>query len=362
VLLSSQAQFRGLTMLLRHPANPLLRPADIQPSRPDFEVIGTFNPGAVRFGDEILLLVRVAERPLSDSPDWVLYPYQAADGETAIGSIKRGDPDYDTSDPRLILDRRSGRMYLTSLSHLRLARSPDGIHFEVDGRPWLASESIYEGFGIEDARITPIDGEYLVNYTAVSQYGVATALAQTRDFTNVKRCGIIFPPANRDVAIFPEKINGQYACYHRPMPGMFGGLHIWMATSPDLLHWGQHQLVLEGTSNGWEGGRIGGGAPPILTERGWLSIYHAADATHRYCLGAFLAAKDEPARVLARTTQPILAPDADYETSGFFKNVVFTCGTVLQEDTLRIYYGASDEYIALAEARVSDILDSLTPM
>jgi predicted GH43/DUF377 family glycosyl hydrolase len=349
-------------MLLRHPANPLIRPSDVQPSRPDFEVIGTFNPGAVQFDEETVLLVRVAERPLADSTDWVLYPHRADDGEIVIGSVKRNDQNYDTSDPRLIVDRRNGRMFLTSMSHLRLARSRDGVHFTVDDHPWLASESVYEGFGVEDARITQADGEYLVNYTAVSQYGVATALARTRDFASVKRCGIIFHPANRDVAIFPEKIGGQYVCYHRPMPGMFGGLHIWMATSPDLLHWGQHQLVLEGTNDGWEGGRIGGGAPPILTERGWLSIYHAADATHRYCLGAFLAAHDEPGRVLARTTQPILAPEAPYETSGFFKNVVFTCGTVLQGDTLHIYYGASDEYIALAEASLTDILDRLTPV
>jgi predicted GH43/DUF377 family glycosyl hydrolase len=349
-------------MLVRSPANPLIRPTDLQPSRSDFEVIGTFNAGATLLNNETVLLLRVAERPLSESPEWVLYPYQNQAGEIEIGSVRRDNPNYDTSDPRLILDRQNGSIFLTSISHLRLARSRDGVHFEVDAHPWLASQTLYEGFGVEDARITAIEGRYLVNYTAVSQYGVATALAETHDFSAVKRCGIIFPPANRDVALFPEKINGQYVCYHRPMPGMFGGLHIWMATSPDLLHWGQHELVLEAGSDSWGGGRIGGGAPPISTERGWLSIYHAADSNQRYCLGAFLAAHDDPGRVIARASQPILAPEASYETSGFFRNVVFTCGTVLQGGTLRIYYGASDEYIALAEAPLNDILDSLMPL
>jgi beta-1,2-mannobiose phosphorylase / 1,2-beta-oligomannan phosphorylase len=349
-------------MLVRNAANPLIRPQNVQASRSDFEVIGTFNAGAVLYGDEIMLLVRVAERPLPTSDSQILCPYLSGNGDILISAIDRADPNYDTSDPRKIEHRQTGELLLTSISHLRLARSSDGVHFTVDTMPWLTPFTADEGFGIEDGRITCIDDVYYINYTAVSRYGVATAMATTRDFVTVERQGIIFPPANRDVAIFPERINGQYVCYHRPMPGMFGGYHIWMATSPDLYHWGQHRRVLEAKPDGWESGRVGGGAPPVKTEAGWLSIYHAADRQDRYCLGAFLTPHDQPQRIIAYSRTPILSPEAAYETSGFFPNVVFTCGVVVQGDHLRVYYGASDECVALAETSITDLMRQLEPV
>jgi predicted GH43/DUF377 family glycosyl hydrolase len=194
----------------------------------------------------------------------------------------------------------------------------------------------------------------------VSGGGIATGLASTADFNTVTRRGIIFPPSNRDVALFPQRINGLYTCYHRPMPGEFGGYSIWLATSPDLVRWGDHRLVLQGSKTGWDSGRVGGGAPPVWTERGWLSIYHAADRQHRYCLGAFLAAHDDPANVIARSETPVFAPETPYETGGFFPNVVFTCGVTVTGDVLRMYYGASDDTVALAEASLTALVASLT--
>jgi predicted GH43/DUF377 family glycosyl hydrolase len=143
------------------------------------------------------------------------------------------------------------------------------------------------------------------------------------------------------------------------MPGMFGGYNIWLAQSPDMLHWGQHRVVLTVQPDGWESGRVGGGAPPIWTESGWLSIYHAADRHDRYCLGAFLTPHDDPATVVARASEPIFEPEAPYETEGFFGNVVFTCGALLQGSTLRLYYGAADETVCMAEASLSEVLDAL---
>ena len=232
-------------MLIRSDHNPLLTPHGIKPSRPDFEVIGVFNAGVTIFQGDVLLLLRVAERPIQADPDRILYPRLSADGQLTVESITRGDSNFDTSDPRLIRDRHSARVILTSISHIRLARSADGIHFTADEAPWLSAEPPYESFGVEDARVTRIDGVYYVNYSAVSPYGISTGLASTRDFEHVERLGIILPPANRDVTLFSEKINGQYICYHRPMPSLLGGLNIWLATSPDLLHWGEHRLVLE---------------------------------------------------------------------------------------------------------------------
>lgn len=349
-------------MFQRHPANPLIRPEAVPPSRPDFEVIGAFNAGVTVHQGETLLLVRVAERPLAGSPGVVRCPHLGAEGRLVIAEMRRDDPDYDFSDPRQVVHRPTNRLWLTSISHLRLARSADGVRFRVDAQPWLMPGVDAEAFGVEDARITRIDDTYYVNYTAASAQGIATALVSTQDFSACERRGVIFPPANRDVTFLPQKINGLYACYHRPMPGYFGGYNIWYATSPDLIHWGNHQLVMQSGQSGWAAGRVGGGAPPIHTPEGWLSIYHAADDRHRYCLGAFLTPHDQPQRIIRHSPQPILTPEAPYEREGFFPDVVFSCGTTLQGDRLRLYYGAADAYVALAEGSLAALLAALQPV
>jgi predicted GH43/DUF377 family glycosyl hydrolase len=348
-----------MSVFIRHSLNPLITPAQVRPSRPDFEVIGAFNAGATRLGDDTLLLVRVAERPCASEPGWIACPYVDAAGAIALRRVRLADPDFDTRDPRVVRNLRTGSVHLTSISHLRLARSTDGVHFRVDEQPWLKPETRYETFGVEDARITRINDAFFVNYSAVSDQGIATGLVETADFRTLTRHGIIFPPSNRDVALFPQPVSGRYVCYHRPMPGDLGRYSIWLASSPDLVRWGDHRLVLEGSEAGWDSGRVGGGAPPIWTEHGWLSIYHAADRHNRYCLGAFLAAHDDPARVIARAHAPLFAPEADYETSGFFPNVVFTCGLTLVDGVVRLYYGAADDSIALAEAPLERLVRAL---
>lgn len=333
-------------MLTRHPANPLISPADVPASKPDWEVIGTFNAGACAFGDEIILLLRVAERPISTDDNIVLCPYYV-DGELVVESVRKDDPDWVTSDPRGAQNPKKGVWRLTSISHIRLARSKDGVHFTVDAQPWIAPDDAFDGYGVEDARVTQIEDQYYINYTAVSPFGIATKLVTTSDFKGMEHLGMIFPPPNRDVTIFPQRINGEYVCYHRPMPSM-GGLHIWSATSPDLRSWGNHQVVLTSKPGDWTGGRVGGGAPPVLIDAGWLSIYHAADKQDRYCLGAFITDRDDPTRVIKLYEDPIFVPDAPYETNGFFGKVVFTCGAVKRGNELLVYYGAADEHTALA--------------
>lgn len=346
-------------MFARHPLNPLITPAHVRASKPDYEVIGTFNAGAIRLEGQTILLVRVAERPTAREADWIHCPHLDADGALTLLHVRKDDPAYDTRDPRFVRRLATGDVYLTSISHIRRAFSADGVHFQIEPSPWIEAATPYEAFGVEDARVTAVDGRCYINYSAVSGHGIATGLARTDDFQTIERMGIIFPPSNRDVALFPQPINGLYACYHRPMPGEFGAFSMWLATSPDLQRWGDHRLVLSGSEAGWDAGRVGGGAPPIWTEHGWLSIYHAADRQHRYCLGAFLTPHDDPARIIARSAAPIFVPEAPYEVDGFFPNVVFTCGTTLDGDTLRLYYGASDETIALAEAPLSALLASL---
>ncbi len=340
--------------------NPIITPADVKTSREDFEVVCAFNCGAIRFGDKVLLLLRVAERPRQGPGEMVSPLLDENDPSRGIQvlRVKTDDPAFQAEDSRVF--RYKGRMYLTSISHLRIARSRDGRNFTVDAKPALLPARSDEEQGIEDPRITKLGGQYYINYSAISRHGIATSLAVTRDFKTFERLGMIFTVENRDVTILPEKVNGMFAAYHRPVPRYFGDPDIWYATSPDLIHWGNHMHVCGARPGMWDGWRIGGGAVPIRSPRGWISIYHGADRQQRYCLGALLTDLENPERVLGRSAEPILSPEAPYEREGFFGNVVFTCGAVDEPDgRVLVYYGAADERVAGAETSIDELLASI---
>ncbi len=340
--------------------NPIIVPRDAKSSQEGFEVIGTFNAAAARLGDEVVLLVRVAERPLNDDP--AVAPaaiFDVAEGRIVTKPFARDDPANDFSDPRLIV--RNGQTYLTSISHLRLARSRDGLHFDLDDRPTITPADTYETFGIEDPRITYIDGTYYVNYVAVSPLGITTALLSTRDFRSFARHGVIFAPENKDVVLLPEKVHGVYYALHRPYSPLFARNDMWIAQSPDLRCWGNHRHLI-GTREGlWDELRIGAGAPPVRIDEGWLEIYHGADRNQRYCLGALLLDADEPWRVCARSAASLFAPETPYERSGFFGHTVFTCGLLCEDNRLKLYYGAADTTVCYAEIPLPDVLATLRP-
>ena len=338
--------------------NPLLRPEDVKPSRDDLTVACLLNPGAFRFEGKTWLLLRVAEMPAQTSETVstpVLDPTQP--GGIRILEFRRNDPDLQCTDPRVFIYR--GQMYLTTLSHLRLASSEDGVHFEAEPAPTLVGEGRLEAFGIEDCRVAEVEGRFLLTYTAVSAGGVGVGLIGTDDWRAFERHGVIFPPTNKDCALFEQRIGGRYCALHRPSGLGIGGNDIWISWSPDLRHWGGHDLVARARPGMWDGGRIGAGASPILTTEGRLAIYHGADANHRYCLGALLLDSDDPARVLARSEEPIMEPLAECEQKGFFGNVVFTNGHVRDGDTVTVYYGASDSVICGATFSVREILATL---
>ncbi len=343
--------------------NPVLTPAMVRPSRPDLEVVGVFNPGVIRYKGEVLLLLRVAEAPLRQSEGEVAAAVlDSGSGRLEVKRWPRDTPGLDVSDPRTIVI--DGRTWLTSISHLRVARSADGIHFDVEPAPALQAATALEAFGIEDPRITLLDGTFWINYTAVSPHGIATALASTRDFRTFERHGIIFPPPNRDVTIFPERIGGRYAALHRPMPEGLGEPAIWIGWSPDLMDWGGHLPVASARRDAWDDLKIGGGAVPFRVsaagEEAWLAIYHGVTrAPLRYSLGALLLDARDPARVLGRSHDPILQPETPYEREGFYGGVVFTCGVLAEGDSVRVYYGAADGVTAVADLSVEDILGGL---
>jgi predicted GH43/DUF377 family glycosyl hydrolase len=336
----------------------------IPPSRPDLDVVGVFNPAVIRHEGDVVLLLRVAEaaRPAADGE--ITAPvYDAETGRLNVKRWPREAQGVDTSDPRVVTV--DGQTWLTSISHLRVARSHDGIRFDVEPAPAVAPAIAYESFGVEDSRITLLNGTYWVNYTAVSPYGISTALASTTDFRTFRRHGIIFPPNNRDVTIFPERIGGHYFALHRPMPQGIGQPAIWIASSMDLTSWGGHRLVASSRDGGWDDAKVGGGAVPFRVRAGdtdaWLAIYHGVTSSPlTYSLGALLLDARDPSRVIARSREPILAPEMTYEREGFFGGVVFTCGVLAEGDVVRIYYGAADGVTAVADVSLDEILAGLS--
>ena len=338
----------------RFPENPLLRPADLPASHEGLEIACLLNPGAFRYAGKVWLVVRVAERP-PQQDGTISFPVLKTDGSTEIISLPTDDPTLDLSDPRVINYR--GEDYLTTLSHLRLLCSDDGRRFyEPPGYPRLVGQGPYETFGIEDCRVSQIGSDYYLTFTSVSPNGVAVGMRTTTDWKQFHAQGLIFPPHNKDCALFESRINDNYYAFHRPSSVDIGGNYIWLASSPDGVHWGGHTILARTRKGHWDSARVGAGAAPIRTEAGWLAIYHGADSNHRYCLGALLLDLEDPSIVIGRTEHPIMEPTAPYEVSGFFGHVVFTNGHVVDGDQLTIYYGAADEYVCGAHFSIREIL------
>jgi predicted GH43/DUF377 family glycosyl hydrolase len=341
--------------------NPILTTKDIQPSQPDLVVECVLNPGVFQFEGKTWLLLRVAERPVQKE-GYISFPILQADGSMKILEFDKSDPALNLSDARMV--GYKDKIYLSTISHLRLVCSDDGIHFyEPEEFPTkLFGQGPLETFGIEDSRVSFMEGQYHLTYTQVSENGVGVGLMRTRDWRTFTREGMIIPPHNKDCALFEEKIGGKYYCLHRPSGIALGGNFIWIASSPDLLHWGEHHCILRTREGMWDSARVGAGAAPIKTKEGWLEIYHGADDKHRYSLGAVLLDLEHPEKVLARSHDPLFEPMATYELTGFFGNVVFTNGHLIKGDEITMYYGASDEVICGATLSIDRILSSmLTP-
>ncbi|MFQ3548754.1 MAG: glycoside hydrolase family 130 protein [Armatimonadota bacterium] len=245
-----------------------------------------------------------------------------------------------------------------------LARSDDGYHFNVDDHPCMVPGKeepfrTYERRGIEDPRITYLEGSYYIMYTAYSKYGARLALAKTQDFKEFERIALISQPENKDGCLFPKKIRGKYARLDRPYGGGTGNM--WVSYSDDLVYWGDSEIVMTTRGGYWDTTRIGACATPIETEYGWLHIYHGVKDTSAgplYRMGAVLLDLENPAKVICRSAVPILTPREYYERVGDVGNVVFSCGAILEDDgRLRIYYGAADTCICLGFADIDNLID-----
>ncbi|GAB1403373.1 hypothetical protein MASR1M74_05510 [Lentimicrobium sp.] len=218
----------------------------------------------------------------------------------------------------------------------------------------------YEEYGVEDPRITFIDGQYLITYSAYSRHGVRIGLATTTDWEKVKRVSLITQADYRNTVIFPEKIDGMYARLDRPHSEI-SPWSIWISYSPDLIHWGESKVIMKPEKYHWDEMKIGPGAPPIKTDKGWLNIYHGVFPTMDgsvYRLGVALHDLKDPSKIIGVGDEWILSPEQPYELTGYVHNVVFTCGAVPEKDhTVKIYWGAADTVMCVGEADIDELVN-----
>lgn len=299
-----------MPIIKRYSGNPILTKNDVP-----YEVATVHNAGAVKFGDKYILLFRS----------------HIHNGRSIIG----------------------------------IAESDNGYDFKVRPAPFMVPSGegefkLYEEYGVEDPRISCVDGEYLITYSAYSRYGVRIGLAKTRDFINIERYALITEADYRNVVIFPEKFNGLYVRLDRPHSEI-SPWSIWISYSPDLKYWGDSKVVMRPVMYHWDEMKIGPGATPIKTSKGWLSIYHGVFPTMDgsvYRLGVALHDLKDPSVIIGVSDRWILQPEEIYEITGYVHNVVFTCGAIPEPDgTVKIYWGGADKVMCAGEAVIDELVD-----
>ncbi|HLN46599.1 MAG TPA: glycoside hydrolase family 130 protein [Candidatus Sulfotelmatobacter sp.] len=256
---------------------------------------------------------------------------------------------------------------------LGLGRSDDGIHWKIDPKPILEGDN-EEVLGSYDPRLIWMNGRFFITYTQYTKHGYRATICVTDDFKSFEFLDRSLPD-NRDMVLFPKKIDGQYLRLDRPFPYFSRdkkvNFDIWISESPDMVYWGKSELLLCSEDVPFANERIGAGSPPVYTKEGWLVLFHAVDVdpergkngwedqwNSRYTMGALLLDLKDPHKVIGSSKTPLLVPEAEYEvTNGFRNNVIFPTALVPEENGLaKIYYGAADTVLALAFAKTSDLI------
>ena len=295
--------------LTRHPANPVLRP---EPASP-WEALNVFNPSVI----------------IHNGLWHMHYRAQGVDYVSRIG----------------------------------YAVSTDGVAWNRLREPVLSPVGEAEARGVEDPRVTELDGRFYMAYTAYGRAGahpetgtpptgITPMYAVSDDLITWERLGpVVIGEDNKDHALFPELVGGRYVTFHRRPPS------IWLGFSRDMRTWGDHVEILRPRPGLWDGKRVGAGGSPIRTDAGWLVLYHGYDPSHVYCMGAALLDLNDPRKVLKRPEATILEPQETWETRGDVPNVVFGCANPVHEGVVHLYYGAADRVIGLATAPLDELLD-----
>jgi len=346
----------------------LLTCKDFKPSHSNWKVDGIFNPAAIRLPNKkILLMVRVAEANFKESE----YSYPL------IVTKNKYDAEENLENKGILKDSLSkkhyfiyGKRMLPNISHFRkVLLDKNGFEIEkINERPDFLGRSVTSEYGVEDARIVKMGDRYLMTYVSVSDdTGVSSSLAISKDLKNWKRKGIIFQEQNKDVVLFPEKINGKFVALNRPESGfIFSRPATWISYSKNLIYWGKEFKILKTRRKSWDSNRLGAGPTPIKTEKGWLVIYHGVSFKEEksvYSAGVALFDLNNPAKLIARSPRdkPLISPTKSYEKKGFMNNVVFPTGAIptLDGKDLLIYSGGADSAISVRQISFEKIFKSM---
>ena len=361
----------------------LVTPKDIKPSSSKFEVVGTFNPAATRLPNgDIVLYVRVAEQmKKGTSEDDKYYYAPRCTGEKTFkinfDRFKKEEAKTKSRKDIIFKDATKRLLYMSHFRRVVLDKTGFKIK-SIDKKPSFTGLKSNGEFGVEDPRIAKIGNEYAMTYVSLSgQENVSTSVAVSKDCVNWKRKGTIFSEQNKDVVLFPQKINNHYYAFNRPEGSFeFTPPHIWVASSKDLIEWGENKPLKLSRKGAWDYKRAGAGPPPIKTKKGWLFLYHGvieknADApvvvsgssvvkvTSKYEVGAALLDLKNPRKIIAKSSGPILAPIENYEEKGYVNNVIFPTGLIQDGDDLLVFLGAADSLTEVKRISLKDVLNSL---
>lgn len=300
---------------------------------------------------------------------------------------------YEESEKRIVMLYRAAGNDDNHETNIGLAYSYDGYNFErASDKPLFSKhEGGWDAGSVEDPRIVKFGDYYYITYAAVSLFPgrywlgdrnrgeffppevpfilrnneTRTGLAITKDFKTIFRPGYLTHSTvdDRDVIIFPEKVNDKFVVLHRPMSWVgdeYGTDFpaIWISYCDDLLE--HHSMSLLAKAKYWWEDKIGGAAPPIKTDKGWFMLYHAVGSDKKYRVGAMLLDLQNPSIVLHRTPEPIMEPEHDYEMDGIYKGICFPCGNFVKDEKLFVYYGGADQYVGLATCNFSELINHLT--
>ena len=303
-------QKQAYEMFKRYEGNPILTPSDWP-----YPVNAVFNPAATTVNGKTLLLIRVED--------------------------------------------------MQGFSHLTMAQSDDGFtNWEIDNQPTMLPNhaSREERWGLEDPRIVWLEEQrqYAITYVSFGDGGPVVSLAITKNFKTFARLGSLMPPEDKDACLLPRRFKGRFAMLHRPV--VRGEAHIWLSLSPDLKHWGDHRALIKTRHATWDCHRIGLACQPIELSQGWLIVYHGVRKTTSseiYRVGLALLDLEEPWKVLRRSNEWVLGPQAYYERVGDVGDVVFPTGATVnkEKDQFNLYYGAADCTVAVASAKLSNVED-----
>jgi len=353
------------TTPLRHSRNPLLTASDVS-----YPCSLLFNAGVVKYQGKYVMVFR--------------NDYGARSGEEYQRRLEAGEKPFVGT-------------------NLGIAYSEDGVKWSVQSEPCIDLAKARKVMApmmdnpeanlwrFYDPRLTVLDGKVYMCFAVDTEQGVRGGVAITEDFDRWEILSISVPD-NRNMVLFPEKIGGRYARFERPV-NAFGGnfltgsqAQMWQSFSPDLRHWGDSRFVLNSDRLGWANDKMGPGAPPIRTEKGWLTAFHAVtrDDTRGkngwegqwpkiYRAGLMLMDLERPWKIIGMAEEPLLSPETWYETGedvpadsdfeGFRNHVIFPGGMILEDDgEVKIYYGAADTVECLATAHVDDLLALCVPV